>query len=309
MTQLDVIARHRPSLKPMSTPWELWAFRVAWLILPFTAGPFLTRALDDGPSSLQTGATIALWLVWAAMLIASMVPRTETLTATRIVAPAAVVAVLAATLSELDDGAVDLVLVAALVSTAVAALLAFRPQVSDAFVDGSSYGEERRFLLRTPAAILSGPIQLVWAVIAFGVSVGPVLLLAQQWIVGGIALVVGWPLAYLAVPVLHRLSNRWLVFVPAGMVVHDKTALREPQLFRKESITALGPAPADTDLEDLSLGGLGLALRAELAEPSKIIRNERGTDVELTDIEGFVVSPNLPGKVVTEAKTRGFAIG
>ncbi len=288
---------------------ELWIFRVVWLILPFTTFPLLTRALDQGGRGLELGGTIGIWVIWAALLIASMVPRTETLTAARIIAPSAFVAVLAAVISLLDEGTVDLVLVLAIVGSATAALLVFRPAVSDAFVDGSSYGDETRFLLSTPGAIMAGPIQLVWATIALGATVGPILLLAERWILGGILLVVGWPLAYFALPVLHRLSFRWLVLVPAGLVVHDKTALREPQLFRKESITALGPAPVETTYEDLTLNALGLALRAELIEPSKIVRNDRGTDVALTDIGGFLVSPNRPGKVISEAKERGFRIG
>ena len=288
---------------------ELWIFRAVWLILPFAAGPLLSRALEDSGRPLQLGGTIGLWAIWAVILIASMVPRTETLTAVRIVAPASLLAVGLAVISLLDLDTVDFSLTLAIVSTGAASLLAFRPAVSDAFVDGSSYGDERRFLLKTPGALMAGPIQLVWVTITLGATAGPILLLAERWILGGVALVIGWVLAYGAVPLLHRLSNRWLVFVPAGMVVHDKTALREPQLFRRESITALGPAPVDTTYEDLTLNSPGLALRAELIEPSKIILNQRGEDVELTDIGGFLVSPNRPGKVIAEAKERGFPIG
>lgn len=288
---------------------ELWIFRVLWLILPFTAGPLFSRALEDADEVFRLGATIGLWVIWAALLIASMVPRTETLTAVRVVAPSSLIAVGLSIISLLDLDTVDFSLTLAIVSAGAASLFAFRPAVSDAFVDGSSYGDERRFLLKTPGAIMAGPIQLVWLTIAVGAIAGPVLLLAERWILGGIALAVGWPLAYKAVPILHRLSNRWLVFVPAGMVIHDKTALREPQLFRRESITALGPAPLDTTYEDLTLNSPGLALRAELIEPSKIIRNQRGEEVDLIDIGGFLVSPNRPGKVTAAAKERGFQIG
>jgi hypothetical protein len=187
-------------------------------------------------------------------------------------------------------------------------VMAFRPTISDSFVDGSSYGDETRFLLTTPGPLMAGPIQVVWLVIVTGALGGPIALLDQRWMLGGISLLLGWPLAFFAVPILHRLSNRWVVFVPAGMVVHDKTALREPQLFRVDYIAGLGPAPADTDVEDLSLGGLGLALRVSLKEPSKIIRNQRSTSVDLTEIDGFVVSPNRPGAVVAEAKERGYPI-
>ena len=287
---------------------ETWIFRLMWLILPFTAGPLFAEALQDTERPFELGVTILLWVVWAAMLIASMVPRTETLTMLRIVPPMAAVGSVWAALSASEDASTPIVILA-IVTSSLAALLSLRPAVTDTFADGSSYGDETRFLLSTPGALLLGPIQLVWLAIAGGAVAGPLFLLGQQWIIGAIVTVVGWALVYFAVPVLHRLSHRWLVFVPAGMVVHDKTALREPQLFRKEAIDALGPAPADTELEDLSLGAPGLALRAALVEPSKIIRNTTGEAIDLTEVDGFVVSPNRPGAVVAEARRRGFQIG
>lgn len=287
---------------------ELWLFRAIWLVLPFTAGPLFGAALDNTERPFQLGVSLTLWAVWAAMLVASMVPRTQTLTLLRVVAPLAFVAAIWASFSA--DSTVAIAV--GLVGAGAAFLLALSSAVGDEFADGSSYGDERRFLLRTPGTLMLGPIQLVWLAIAGGATLGPLLLFAERWILGAIALVAGWALAYFAVPVLHRLSERWLVFVPRGLVVHDKTALREPQLFRKEDIAALGPAPADSGYEDLSLNGLGLALRAELKEPTKIILNaqERDTDeVNLTDIDGFIVSPNRPGQVVAEAKERGIEIG
>jgi len=289
--------------------FDLWYFRVLWLVLPFTAGPIFSEALSDTSDGFRIGVTIGLWVLWAAMLIASMVPRTQTLTALRVIAPAAFVATIWATVDAGDDVDPTFLIVLAIITSGTAAAAALRPVVGDAFVDGSSYGDEARFLLSTPGALLFGPIQLVWAVITAGALAGPLLLLAQRWILGGILLVVGWALAYFAVPIFDRLANRWLVFVPAGVVVHDKTALREPQLFRKESIAKIGPAPADTEMEDLSLGSSGLALRATLTESSKILRNERASNVEPTEINGWIVSPGRPGAVVAEAKERGFTIG
>ena len=293
---------------PFQSMIEVWIFRALWLILPFTAGPIFSAAVEDSSDSFRIGVTIGLWALWAAMLIASMVPRTQTFTVLRIVAPAAFVATVWAAINARSD-AEAWQLVLGLVVAGIAAALALRSTVGDIFVDGSSYGDESRFLLGTPGALLLGPIQLVWAVIVSGALAGPLLLLAQQWLLGGILLVVGWALAFFAVPILDRLSKRWLVFVPAGVVVHDKTALREPQLFRKETIAAFGPAPTDTDVEDLSLASSGLALRAELTGPSKVMRNERGEDVGTTDVEGWIVSPNRPGAAVAEAKSRGFTIG
>ena len=36
-------------------------------------------------------------------------------------------------------------------------------QSGEAFVDGSSYGDERRMPLRPPVAVLAGPVPLAWA--------------------------------------------------------------------------------------------------------------------------------------------------
>lgn len=299
---------------PNLTNYDIWVLRVLWIIVPFSAGPLFSAALVDTSRSFELSVIVGLWVLWALTAVALMIPRPQTLTAIRIIIPATALASIWAAIDARNDLEFALIIVTAIASTGFATSLALRASVADVFVDGSSYGDETRFLLRTPGALLIGPIQLLWATIVAGAVAGPLFLAAQRWILGGIALVAGWGAVYALTPVLHRLSNRFLVFVPAGLVVHDKTALREPQLFRKESITALGPAPSDTELEDLSLNGSGLALRAALKEPSKVMRNSgsRGEDVneaELTDIDGFVVSPNRPGAVVAEAKERGFAIG
>lgn len=287
---------------------ELWILRAVWLVLPFVAGPLFSAALDDTELTFERGVATLLWVAWAALLIALMVPRTQTLTAIRIVPFAGAAAAAWAALDARNDTDATTITVG-LVAVVVAAVLSLRPSVTDAFADGSSYGDETRFLLSTPGPLLLGPLALVWLVIVGGAVFGPLLLLAERWIAGSLALVIGWALAWFAVPILHRLSNRWLVFVPAGMVVHDKTALREPQLFRVEDVAAFGPAPVESDEQDLTLDALGLALRVSLKEESKIIRNVRGPSIDLTEITGFLVSPNRPGAVVEEARKRGYAIG
>ena len=176
-------------------------------------------------------------------------------------------------------------------------------------VDGSSYGDESRFLLSTPGAILLGPVFLLWALSAGGLLVGLVSLVHEQWLAGVLGSVVGVTATAVAIPIFDRLSNRWIVFVPAGVVLHDKTALREPQLFDHLTISEFGPAPKDSPAHDLTLGALGLALRVQLTEPSNIVKNDRSETLELTEIEGFTFSPNRPGAVVAEAKKRSIRLG
>jgi len=146
-------------------------------------------------------------------------------------------------------------------------------------------------------------------VVVAGAVAGPMLLLAKWWVLGAILLVLGWPLTWFGAQAINRLSTRWLVFVPAGLVVHDKTALREPQLFRMEDIAAFGPAPIGSEEEDLTMAAPGLVLRIALNGESKIIKNTRDDKIELTEVTGLLVTPNRPGAVLEEATGRGVTVG
>ena len=123
-----------------------------------------------------------------------------------------------------------------------------------------------RFLLRTP-----GPVLLVVLVsttvivVVVGATVGPLLLADEQWLVGAIVTVVGFAMSWLPLNAIHRLTNRFLVFVPNGLVVHDLTQMHEPVLFVKREIAGLAPAPADTTARDITAAALGLALELRLA--------------------------------------------
>lgn len=288
------------------TTIELWVLRLVWLVLPFTAGPLFADALGDTDQPFRSGVSIGLWVVWALMLVALMVPRTQTLTALRIVGPAVPLGALWAALA---GDATSATITVAWVASVIVAFGALRATIGDAFVDGSSYGDESRFLLRTPGALLMGPLAVLWIVVVAGAVAGPLLLLAEWWVLGGIVLVLGWPLTFFGAQAIHRLSTRWLVFVPAGLVVHDKTALREPQLFRMEDIAVFGPAPVDSEEEDLTMAAPGLVLRIALNGESKIIKNTRDDKIELTEVDGLLVTPNRPGAVLEEATGRGLTIG
>src|SRR5205814_1837244 len=81
------------------------------------------------------------------------------------------------------------------------------------------------------------------------------------------AVAVGLPVAALLLRSLHALSRRWVVFVPAGVVLHDHMTLADPVLVRRQAVRALGPASPATDALDLTQRALGLVLELALAEP------------------------------------------
>jgi len=280
-----------------------WLARLTWLALPLVAGPALGDALDGASRPVQLVASIGLWVGWAGVLVATLVPATVTLTVLRIAAPAAVAAAVAATIAGGPSGA-D---VAALVGTLLAALATVAPFTVEAFVDGSSYGEERRLPLRVPGVLALGPIPVVWALVVAGIVTGPLLLAARQWVAGAVALVVGALAVWWGVRVLHTLARRWVVFVPAGLVVHDPLALVEPVLLRRGVVTALGPAPADTRALDLTRGALGLALEVRLAEPVPLLVLRGRGRSETVTTGAMLITPSRPGALLTEARDRRLA--
>jgi hypothetical protein len=281
-----------------------WPARVTWLVLPVLLGPAVGDALDDASRPVQVVASVGLWLGWAAVLVATLVPTTVSLTALRCATPAAVVTAVAATVADGASAATVVGLVAAL----VAALAAFWPGTGEAFVAGSSYGDERRMPLRIPGPLLV-PLVLVWAATAAGVAAGPLLLAARQWIAGAAALAVGLPVAVVAFRSLHTLARRWLVFVPNGVVVHDPVALAEPVLLRRADVRSFGPAPADTAALDLTRGALGLALEVTLAPPVPVVLagGRRQGVSEATTAAALLVCPTRPGAVLAEARRRRLA--
>lgn len=278
-----------------------WPARLAWLVLPLVTGPALGDALADTSRPVQVVASVGAWAAWAAALVATLVPTTVSLTALRIAAPSAVAAALAALVADGPGPATVVGLAGAL----VAALVALAPETAEAFVDGSSYGDERRLPLRTPAGLLLGPIELAWAAVVAGVAAGPLLLAAEQWVAGAVALAVGLPAARWGVLALHTLARRWLVFVPAGVVVHDPLTLLDPILLRRNLVAALGPAPADSTALDLSGGAPGLALEARLTGPVELLpAAPRGATAELVTVESVLVTPARPGRALAEARRR-----
>lgn len=276
-----------------------WLVRGLWAGLPFTAGPALAASLDSASPPVQLVASTLLWLGWAVGMVATFAPHPLALTALRVVAPAAVGA---AVLAGLGGHPSPL----AVAWAAVACAWAFAPVVGSACVNGPAYPNERRFLLRPPGPLLAGPLPLAWALSVAGIVAGPLLLAARQWVLGGVALLVGWPVALLLLKSIHNLARRWVVFVPAGVVLHDPVVLFDPILFRRQDITAFRPAtPADTGSYDLSQRAPGLGLQMELAELTTVTLlkpgRREGAAIHAT---GLRFTPTRPGAVLEEARRR-----
>lgn len=283
-----------------------WPARATWALLPLAVGPALGEALDGSTRAVALTGAVLAWGTWATVLVAVLIPRTLSLTVLRIAAPAGLAAANWAALAG-DRGTSDVVAVAWAALTVVAV---FAPTTGDAFVNGSSYGDERRMPLRVPGSLLLGPLPLAWVAVVAAPIGAPLLVAARQGVVGGLLAVVGFPAASIAARALHGLARRWVVFVPAGLVLHDLHALVDPVLFARTSIRRLGPAPADTgDAVDLTQRALGLALELELVEATEIAlrRPDRTMRVEL--VQRLLFAPTRPGALLTEAARRRIAVG
>jgi len=284
-----------------------WLLRGSWVLLVPLSGPAFAAALSPASIPVRTTASSALWAVWAATLLTTLVLGPWTLTAVRIVAPAApVVAVWAAATGRPSPLAATV----AIVGATAAAALALAPSVGNAFVNAPAYPNERRHLLRAPGALLLGPVLVAWAVAVAGPTAVVLLAAAGVWVGAGAALLVGLPGAVVAARSLHGLAQRWLVLVPAGVVVKDAMTLADPVLFRRQVVLALHPAPAGTDSLDLTMGAPGLALELLLTEkvPMTLVkprerRGEAGASARL------LITPTRPGAVLADAAARSLPVG
>jgi len=280
--------------------------RLSWVVLPFSVGPVLADALDPRSVAVRTTASVALWLVWGGVLIATLVPRDVGLTVLRVVAPTAFAAALAAVV---DAGSDRLPAALAVSSALIAAALAYLPEVGWLFVNGSAYGDERRHLLRAPGALLLGPLPLAWAVLVAGAVTGPLLLAAEQWVAGGFATVVGVAVGVVVARALHSLTQRWAVLVPAGLVLKDHLTILDPVLFRRTEVEVLRPAPADTDALDLTAKAPGLALELRLLDKVGLVRVVPGTNGEQGRTARVLFTPTRPGAVLADAGARRIPVG
>jgi hypothetical protein len=286
--------------------YPAWFLRVAWALLAVVAAPAFRDALRGRSGAVQVVAAAGLWAGWVVVLAATLVPSPVSLTVVRVLAPGAGAAAVVAAFA----GASASAAVAAIGLGVVAAILAFTAEVGGLFVQAGAYGDESRFVLRPPGPLLAGPLEVAWLALAVAVGAGPLLLAARAWVAGAVLSVVGVVLAVLLGPRFHRLTLRWFVFVPAGLVVRDPLVLADTAMFRRVDVRHLALALADTAATDLTGRALGPAVEVDLAGRGRItlagtLTERQGNGEE---IGGFLVSPSRPGRLLAEAERRSYAV-
>ena len=278
-----------------------WVVRVAWAVLPLVAGPAFADALDTRSRAVQLVASIGLWLVWAVVLCASLILHPISLTLVRAAAPASLVAGVVAGLAGAGAGAT----IGAVVAGAVVSVVALLPEVAIAFVNGPAYPNERRFPLRAPGPLLLGPLPFAWAMCAIAPAGAALLLAARQWLAGAVLLALSAGSIAVLGRSMYSLARRWIVFVPAGVVLHDPMTLADPMLFRRKDVVSFDLADADTDALDLTARAFGLAVELRVSDPAPLAMLEgRSRSVKTVTASNLLFTPTRPGAVITEARSR-----
>jgi hypothetical protein len=280
----------------------LWCTRVIWALLPVTTGTAFGDATQSWSTAPARCAAVLLWLIWAGGLFALFAPRPWGLTLLRVVAPCGFIcAVAASTATSAPSAAL------AIVGSGIAAALALSAPIAAATANALAYGDEQRFGLRVPLPLLLGPIPIAVVLIGVGVATGPLLLADGRYVVGAIALAIGVPVAALLVRVLHPMSCRWLVLVPAGIAIADPMTLTEPVLVRREQITSVRRTTA-TELPrsalDLRSGTLAGSVRIELSEAVEFGRRRGRADAEIVPTQLLAVAVVRADQALAQARTR-----
>jgi hypothetical protein len=284
----------------------MWCARLTWALLPVSVGTALADALGSWSTTPSRVATVLAWAAWSLGLIALFAPRAWGLTCLRVLAPAAVVVAALAAFGT-DAGPA----VVAIGSSLVTAAFACSAPVAQAAANSEAYGDEIRFPLRIPPSLFLGPVPLAIASIAAGVAIGPLLLADGRISAGLVVTAVGLALAAALGRSLHSLSRRWLVLVPAGLVVADPLTLTDPVLMRREQILAIewAPATAPAGVFDLRLGSAAGTVEVRLRAAQTFSRRRGRRQMDMRDADTILVSTVLTGALMQAAAARRIAIG
>lgn len=257
--------------------------RAAWLSLAIVPG-----VLDSGGATAI--APILVWSGWAMVAVAVLVPHPLSLTACRFVSPMLAlhsVWLLAEGGSEHTWGAV----VGLIIIVATSAVM-FSSRYGAVHAQAAAYGHERRHLLRPPVSVIL-PLGVLWTMVT---SAAAVAVYADTLLWSAVAF--GFWLVLLAFSLRRGLvlARRWLVFVPAGVAVHDPLVLRDTFMVRSEHVRTLRPARSDTEAFDATCTTWGTPLELALAHPHDVSLSNFGARVSRTldrlHVTSLLVAPS-----------------
>lgn len=302
------------SLTSIERSWP-WVLRTLWLLLPFTVGAAFASELTaaEVSSPVRVVLLVLAWAWWVAGFFATVVAHPAGLVVLRCAGPVALAGAAWVAVSWTGDSgdsrSLTLVVVSASIAVVVVAVV-LHAETGHWCVNGPAYANERRFLLRPPALLLVGPIPLAGALVAAGIVIGPSLVAADRVGLGLVVSAAGLFAAGVSGRALYAVARRFVVFVPAGLVVHDRGSLHDPVLFGHRIIEGVRAASADSDSLDLTANAPGLVVEVVLTEKVEVTRVRNARDSGQTGRTGrFLIVPTLPGRLLATAASRGLPVG
>lgn len=286
-----------PRSTPVPTAFVVWTLRAVWVVVALSA----TAALDDATRGATTAVrwtlAIGAWGWWGASLAALVVLGGIGLSVIRIVIPAALAVAITAMIVE--SGVSAAVFVGA---SLVATVLVATPEMALAALQASAYGSEKRFPLRPPVAFLA-PMALAWVALVGSWMSGPLLVADRRWIPGILLTVVAVGATVVLGASFHRFSRRFVVLVPAGVVLHDPVVMVETVLVRRPDIGRIALADAGTTARDLTGVTWGPAVEVVLSGAVPLVaRPERSASPRIERPDAVLIAPSRPGAFLAAAR-------
>jgi len=299
MEQQPTRLTRETSVNRMQMRAPIWATQFAWVVLPITTGSALADVFNSWSRAPSIVSGVLLWGAWFAGLVALLTLRPWGFTALRVVAPAAAALAIASAWSAPASTAAF-----AIAWSVLSMFGALSSPVAHACAASTAYGPERRFPLRVPLTLLAGPLPISVVLIIAGIASGPLLLANGDIVAGVIALVLGVPIVGVLARALAGLDHRWIVLVPAGLVVVDPLTFPDPVLLPREQIEsvhrrAASSPPSRPSESEILVGGRGPIVIACRESGSFLRRAGRGR-VTL-DADRLQVTPVRPAVVLAAA--------
>lgn len=283
---------------------KTWVLRAIWICMPVIVGAVIADAIRSWSDAPRVTASLLAWVGWTIVLLALLVPRPLSLTVARFGLPITFAVAVATSFSGRPS---VVTAIGALAVSGAALTLGTRGDFARVCAQGAAYGDEERFPLKVPPALLLGILPAAVGLVAAAVVVGPLLIADRQWVLGTIVVLVCGVIGAFVVRLVHQLSQRWIVLVPAGLVIADPLTLTDPVLFARARIAGLGPAdpsrrPPDGAC-DLRLGASFGSCALLLADDADIMRRVRNRGVTV-HANLLLVTPTAAPALLERARAR-----
>lgn len=279
----------------------IWVLRLLVAILPFI-GADITDLVATQSIAVRNTATGLAWTMWVIAVLTVFILHPITLTVLRMTTPVITVILSYAALIDLTE----IKIICAAVSLAVL-LISFNADLGNIFVQASAYGDEKRFLLRPPVALVM-PVLLIAALLLIATIAAPLLLATKNLPVGIICTAIAISGFWFFARRIHQLSRRWFVLVPSGCVVHDETLLGTNLMIRKHDLLEIKFATKDTQAADLTTITWGVPLELSFKQPQDVTLTSLSARhlkaVSAIHASAILIAPSRPGAVLRATKSK-----